>query len=186
MKVYISSTYSDLIDERSAVQKAILDLRLLSIGMENYSADGSAPVDKCLADVRECELYVLLVAYCYGFEPDGFEHSITNLEYLGAVKHEKQPLVFLLRDDAPWPRTKQDPDLAKIDAFRAELQTKHTVNFFSSTEELASQVKSAVSNRLKDLEPDRKTDKPQLTQPLVSTAHMPQPGKHFVGPSGAR
>jgi hypothetical protein len=64
--------------------------------MEDYVAEGSIPVDKVVSDVKSCELYVVLVAWRYGYIPTADritvevsgavkgETSITDYEYLAA------------------------------------------------------------------------------------------------------
>ena len=73
--------------------------------MEQYPAFDERPVDKCLADVAACDVYVLLVAHRYGYVPqDGnpLRQSITELEYEQALHHDKSCLVFCVQDRHPW------------------------------------------------------------------------------------
>ena len=69
MKVYISSTYQDLIDYRAAVDRTLRRMGHDVIGMEQYVAEGSKPVDRCKADVRAADAYVIIVAWRYGYVP---------------------------------------------------------------------------------------------------------------------
>ncbi|HEX3233048.1 MAG TPA: DUF4062 domain-containing protein, partial [Gemmatimonadales bacterium] len=69
MKVYISSTYQDLIEHRAAVDRTLRRMGHDVIGMEQYVAEGSKPVDRCLADVRVADAYVIIVAWRYGYVP---------------------------------------------------------------------------------------------------------------------
>ena len=71
------------------------------IGMEQYVAEGSKPVDRCKADVRIADAYVVIVAWRYGFvpgrtatPPDG--RSITEIELAEAQASGKPVLAFLL------------------------------------------------------------------------------------------
>src|SRR5262249_25677159 len=104
MRIYISSTYEDLKDYREAVTRALRKIKGVGIiAMEDYVAEGSRPLDKCLADVRSCDVYVGIVAWRYGFIPEKDNpdsKSITEREYLEA--QDKKRLVFLLKEDAPW------------------------------------------------------------------------------------
>ena len=54
------------------------------VAMEDYVAADRRPLDKCLADVASCDLYLGVFAHRYGYipesdNPDG--RSITELEY---------------------------------------------------------------------------------------------------------
>ena len=66
-KVYVSSTIADLTEER----RAVLDwLRLARHqAVDSYLPDSDTVRDSCLADVAECDLYVLIVGHRYGFQP---------------------------------------------------------------------------------------------------------------------
>ena len=66
MKVYISSTYLDLVEHRAAVDRTLRRMGHDVIGMEQYVAEGSKPVDRCKADVRTADAYVIIVAWRYG------------------------------------------------------------------------------------------------------------------------
>ena len=52
MKVYISSTYQDLIDHCAAVDRTSRRMGDDVIGMLQYIAEGGKPVDRCQADVH--------------------------------------------------------------------------------------------------------------------------------------
>ncbi len=144
-KIYISSTYKDLIDEREATAKAVRRLGHTAIAMEDYVATDDRPVNKCLADVRACQAYVGIIAWRYGSIPDGYDKSITHLEYEEAGKAKIPRLLFVVDDAASWPRHKMDDDAAKIKNYRAQLLNEHLVSLFSSRDELSALVSAAVS-----------------------------------------
>ena len=104
LKVYISSTYRDLKEHRQSVIDFFHHLKeqFTVICMEGYIAEDKTPVQKCLDDVRSCDIYVLILANRYGFisedasaNPERF--SVTELEYLTAVKEGKKLLAFFAR-----------------------------------------------------------------------------------------
>ena len=80
-RIYISSTYQDLVEERRAVRDAVVRLDHLPVAMETYTATGRRPVDQCLADVALCQVYVGIFAWRYGYVPSSQGKSITYLEY---------------------------------------------------------------------------------------------------------
>src|SRR3954469_1450752 len=69
MKVYVSSTYQDLVEHRAAVDRTLRRMGHDVIGMEQYVAEGSKPVDRCKADVRAADVYVIIVAWRFGHVP---------------------------------------------------------------------------------------------------------------------
>ncbi|MDH2427620.1 HEAT repeat domain-containing protein [Sphaerisporangium sp. TRM90804] len=152
-KAYVSATYRDLVQERAAVRQALEGMRVHGVAMEAYVADTRPPLEKCLRDVRECDLYIGVFAFRYGYVPDGETRAITELEYRAAVEAGIPCLIFLLHEDAPRPRSMIDRDSTKIDALREELARAHGVSFFSTPEELARQVATAVHHTLGPREP---------------------------------
>jgi hypothetical protein len=69
-RIYISSTYRDLTDYRDVVYRTLRQLQHDVIAMEDYVATDARPLDKCLQDVAECDLYVGIFAFSYGYVPD--------------------------------------------------------------------------------------------------------------------
>jgi energy-coupling factor transporter ATP-binding protein EcfA2 len=149
-KVYVSSTYEDLKECRANVRLALQRLHQDDVAMETYVAEPQRPVDKCLKDVAECDLYVGVFAWRYGYVPPGHHQSITELEYRTAVDRGKDRLIFLLDADAPWPRSlvERGSGADRIEELRAELSQEHICSFFSTAQELATLVATAVANWL--------------------------------------
>ena len=67
-KIYVSSTYEDLREHRERVYRQLRSLRHDVIAMEDYVAADDRPLDKCLEDVRESQVYVLF-GWRYGYVP---------------------------------------------------------------------------------------------------------------------
>ena len=151
-RIYVSSTSNDLEDYRKTVSQALRRLGHEDVAMEYYVAEDTRPVDRSLSDVASCDVYVGIFAYRYGHvpkenNPEG--RSITELEYRKAQEVGIPCLIFLLSDEAPWPKSKQEKGegAQKIEALREELSSggKHVVNFFETADELARKVNEAVT-----------------------------------------
>lgn len=148
-RAYVSSTFQDLQECREEVRLALARLGVTDIAMEYYVAEPERPLEKCLDDVAECDLYIGIFAWRYGFVPAGQDRSITESEYRTAVAHGKPTLIFILREEASWPRTMMDRDPGKIEGLREELCARWVCSFFSSPADLAVVVTAAVHNQLK-------------------------------------
>ena len=159
-KVYISSTYLDLKEEREAAAKVVRTLGLLAVAMEDYTSTEQKPVDKCLADVRSCDFYIGIFAYRYGYVPKNYEKSITHLEYEEAGKAGIPRLIFIVSDEAPWPRFKDDKDTSKIDALRKMLLEKHTAPPLSDISQLQFKITAALNNAIRELEKKQSSSAP--------------------------
>lgn len=69
LKIYVSSTFEDLKDYRRRVYDQLRALRHDVIAMEDYVAADERPLDKCLRDVRDSDVYIGLFAWRYGYVP---------------------------------------------------------------------------------------------------------------------
>lgn len=156
MKVYISSTYQDLIDHRAAVDRTLRRMGHDVIGMEQYIAEGSKPVDRCKADVQASDIYVIIVAWRFGYVPGRAAspvdpRSITEIELAEAKANGKPVLAFLLDPEAPWPPNRVDAmggapgSGADVSRLRAQLGTDYLAGIFRTPDDLASQIAAAVS-----------------------------------------
>ncbi|MCA1619170.1 MAG: DUF4062 domain-containing protein [Acidobacteria bacterium] len=164
---YLSSTYEDLKECREAVCKVLRQMGHQVEGMESYTADGRAPLEKCLADVARCDVYVGIFARRYGYVPgkNNPRHlSITELEYRTAVERKKKALIFILDKNAMWrDEDEGDEQRKRLRSLREELAKEHTVSFFHDRHELAAQVSVAVASLLKhDEQPDGRRPEPEL------------------------
>ena len=116
--------------------------------MEQYVAEGSKPVDRCKADVRAADAYVIIVAWRFGYvpgrnasPPDG--RSITEIELDEAQASGKPVLAFLLDPEAPWPPNRVDamggaPGAGEdVSRLRALLGTNYLAGIFRTPDDLA-------------------------------------------------
>ncbi len=84
--IYISSTFFDLEEHRKVLIDALQKTKSFAVRcMENYGTISKPPLQQCLDDVRTSEFYILLLGNRYGYIPEGYSLSITNLEYKEAI-----------------------------------------------------------------------------------------------------
>jgi hypothetical protein len=144
-RIYLSSTYADLVTPREGVYRALRRLGHDVIAMEDYGASDERPAAKCVADAAAADIYVGIFAWRYGYLPPGETRSITELEFRAARAAGKTCLLFLLHEDAPWPRSLVDRNEEAIENLRAELTRDFTVAFFRSADDLAARVVESVA-----------------------------------------
>ncbi|MDG4772709.1 HEAT repeat domain-containing protein [Solwaraspora sp. WMMD792] len=154
-KVYVSATYEDLVDCREAVAEAIRRLGLQDVAMESYVAEPRRPLDRCLADVRRCDIYLGIFAWRYGFIPSGHNASITELEFQAAAAAGKPCLIFLLDEEARWPRryVDREPDASRVDALRRRLEGAYLCSKFVDSSDLAAKATAALAVHLANASP---------------------------------
>jgi hypothetical protein len=155
MKVYISSTFTDLREHRRAVAQTLRRMGHDVIGMEEYVAESMTPLARSVADVRSADVYVVIVAWRYGHVPadpkvNPNRRSITELEYEAAKQPpERSILAFLLDPAAPWPASAIDALTeaggAEIQDFRMRLGGSYLAGIFTTPDNLATQVAAAIA-----------------------------------------
>jgi HEAT repeat protein len=146
-KIYVSSTYTDLKEIREQVRITLRRLGHEDVAMEYYVAEDLRPLEKCLADVERCDIYLGIFAWRYGFIPPGQDRSITELEYRQAQEKKKTCLAFLLQEQAAWPFDKIEVSaIEKIKALRKELAEEHLGGYFTSKDDIGARVAEAINN----------------------------------------
>ncbi len=153
--IYLSSTFEDLKEHRKAVFRALRKGGYDVKAMEEYVATDERPVDECLADVEQADIYVGVFSFRYGYVPPK-EHRnpeqlfITELEYQQAKASQKPRLVFVAKEDAGFLPKHMDAytgegDQGKsIQRLRQSLLTGRMAGQFSTPEDLAKEVLAAV------------------------------------------
>jgi hypothetical protein len=109
--VFISSTYKDLKDHRREVWNTLKRFEVAVRGMEEFGARTTGPLETCLAEVEQSDVYVGIVAYRLGSIDPATKKPFTVLEYESAVEQEKEILIYIADDEATFfPRSVMDDD----------------------------------------------------------------------------
>ena len=150
MKVFLSSTYNDLIEHRKAAHDALEQLGLHVIWMEAFGARPVESTKACLDEVEESDLFVGIYAHRYGYTPDDSDISITEREFLHAQSKGKPIFGFIINEEHPWsPKLIEHDKKDKLESFLKKVK-KQPVKFFTNPENLANNISSSVGNYLKD------------------------------------
>jgi hypothetical protein len=154
-RIYISSTFQDLVEERELAAAAVRSQRHEVLAMEDYVAEGTRPVKRCLQDVADCQIYIGIIGWRYGFVPSDDnpeKRSVTEMEYREARRLGRETLVFLQKLESARPQFMDavagvNDNGERIKRFRAELMAgadAGMVKEFGSPEELRSHVLAAL------------------------------------------
>lgn len=150
-QVFISSTFTDLINERQSVLKAILELDHMPAGMELFpAADDSAW--QLIKDVIDAsDYYVLIIGGRYG-SLDETGLSYTEKEYDYAIKMKKPVIPLLHENPDNLPRDKTDTAenaWEKLKSFRDKVEDKHTCVYWNSANDLKAKVIVGLTSAVK-------------------------------------
>jgi len=139
-QIFISSTFKDLVDERQAISRSILDLGHIPAGMELFPSADVEQLTYIKKVIDECDYYVLVIGARYGsLDEEGV--SYTQREYEYAVNTRKTVLAFVHNNIDDLPIGKSDKDelkRQKLDEFIAEVRTGRLVQPWSSIADLQS------------------------------------------------
>ena len=137
-QIFISSTFADLVEERQAVSRAILDMGHIPAGMEMFPAADVEQLTYIKKVIDECDYYVLVIGARYGsLDEDGV--SYTEREFQYAVDTGKTVLGFLHRNADAIPQGKTDKDdvkRKKLQTFIEAVSTGRLIQFWESPVEL--------------------------------------------------
>ncbi len=127
-KVFLSSTFLDLVEYREAAIHACRRVGLIPVYMEDFPPDPRDAIAFCKAKVEEADLFLGVYAHRYGYIPDGSEVSITEMEYNWAIERNLPTHLFVIDPDHPWPASKMDKgkNSERLDLFKEKIGKKHT------------------------------------------------------------
>lgn len=150
-QVFISSTFKDLIEERQAVLKAVLELDHMPAGMELFPASDDSAWELIKDIIDASDYYVLIIGGRYG-SLDQTGIGYTEKEYDYAVKTGKPVIPLLHKNPDNLPREKTETDQAtweKLEQFRSKVETPHTCVYWEAAGELKAQVIVGLTSAVK-------------------------------------
>lgn len=150
-QVFVSSTYSDLVEERASVVQVLMEMNCIPAGMELFPAMDEEQWQFIKKVIDDCDYYVVIIGGRYGtLTSEGL--SYTEKEYDYAIEKGLKVLAFLHEkpDDIPVKKSDISPELrAKLGAFRGKISSGRLVKFWTTSENLASAIVLSLSQTIK-------------------------------------
>ena len=151
LKIFLSSTFNDLVDERKAVESVIHRMSASYIGMEHFGSFTAEPLEKCIEKVNAANALVLVIADRYGYLPEGSSISMTEAEYQEARRINLPIFAYFKSKEIFFESL--DPNAEMIDErltkFKKFVESNHGVSWFSNPEDLAWKVAADLSREFK-------------------------------------
>jgi len=150
MKIFLSSTYQDLVSHREAAARAVERLGQQGIRMEAFGARPLEATSASLEEIRDSELLVGIYAHRYGYVPGGQSKSITEQEFDFALKEKKPTLCFVVDEEYPWlpKHVESEPGRTRLREFLQRLRETVVTDSFTTPEDLAFKVASSLGRFL--------------------------------------
>ncbi len=175
-RAMISSTTKDMLEHRRQALDACMRQDFFPVMMEHLPPSPDDAVRRSLSLVDEADVYVLVLGLRYGEIPRGYEKSYTHLELDRAIKRGVPVLVLLTSPQHLFIEADIDVGVAgeRVRRLREEVR-RHGVSYFSSSEDLRSQLIDGLSDIRQRL-PSRSV------LPQHTNCPAPPPAPFVVGP----
>ena len=141
-QVFVSSTYTDLQEERLRVMQTLMRMDCIPAGMELFPAIDTEQFEYIKRIIDKSDYYILIIGGRYGsLGEDGI--SYTEKEYDYAVSKKIPVMAFLHEDISKLTVEKSDIDQGKRDkliAFRDKVSKKRLIEYWDNANDLSSKV----------------------------------------------
>jgi CheY-like chemotaxis protein len=150
MKIFLSSTYQDLIGHREAAARAIERLGQQGVRMEVFGARPLEATSACIEEISDSDALIGIYAHRYGYVPAGQSKSITEQEFDAAKEQNKPTFCFVADEEYPWPPKHIDtePGRTRLREFLQRLRETVVTDSFTTPEDLAFKVASSLGHFL--------------------------------------
>ncbi|MGL6520729.1 DUF4062 domain-containing protein [Aeromonas dhakensis] len=174
-QVFVSSTFTDLKDERSAVIQTLMKMDCIPAGMELFPAMDEEQFEFIKKVIDDCDYYLLILGARYGSisEEDGLSYTEKEYHY---AKEKGMKIIALIHEEPeqlPVYKTDKNPILSeKLAVFRNEVCTGRMVQFWKTAAELPGFVALSLLQTIKTypaigwVRGDTATSKETLTELL--------------------
>ncbi len=164
LRVFLSSTATDLVDYRRIADDTLLRLQNESVVMERFGPLPGAPVAECEQRAASSDLVVCIVAHRYGSEPEKGHGSITRREVQAAHRAGKRVFAWIIDDEYTWDIEEQDrltqPDVFAdptkvldvvaavkgLHDFKAWLRENFVTDSFTTADDLGRRIATALAH----------------------------------------
>lgn len=156
LQVFVSSTYTDLIEERQAAVQAILDAGHIPAGMELFKA-GKSQMKTIQKWIDESDVYMLILGGCYGSIEKESGLSYTELEYQYALSRNMPVFAIVLEDTFLFTKaaskTKdaifEKDNIKKYNHFKQSVKS-NIVKFVNNTDQIVSAIHLQLNSIIND------------------------------------
>ena len=154
-QVFISSTYTDLVEERRKVLDILLMADCIPAGMEAFVATDNDQFEVIKKVIDLCDYYILILGMRYGSINPSTGISYTEMEYEYAKEKGIPVLVFAIDDSIDIPKEKIETDVEKLEklkSFRNNALTNRLASIWKNIDELTGKVAISIMRAKAEIE----------------------------------
>ena len=153
-QVFVSSTYTDLQEERLAVFNALLDNDCIPVGMEQFPATSLSQWELIQKMINQCDYYLLIVAGRYGSIEKDTGISYTEKEFNYAKESKIPIMAFLHKNPQILPNNAMDDyddGRKRLYAFRSKIENSGMhINYYEDKNDLKYKIAKSLSSITED------------------------------------
>lgn len=177
-KIFISSTYVDLVDYRRKAIEVVNRYKCLPLAMEHFLAQSKDPETVCTDEIKECDIFIGIYAHRYGFIPEGNAKSITQLEYELAKELGKPCLCFVVDKTHSWPFDLIEIEkITELKDFLQIVQKDLVTTYFTTPSDFEAKLANSLGNHLLSIRGpvDDEQRSPKNLIPIAPTPFIAHP-----------
>jgi hypothetical protein len=152
-QIFVSSTYTDLKEERQAAVEAILSAGHIPAGMELFSAGDESQMTVIKRWIDESDIYLLILGGRYGTIEAKSGKSYTHLEFEYALEKKKPYFSVVISekglDDKITSHLKrnaiEDKHQKELDEFKAQITTSNVVRHWDDKKDIKIAIHETLS-----------------------------------------
>jgi hypothetical protein len=150
-QVFVSSTYTDLKEERQQVMQALMEMDCIPAGMELFPAADEEQWQFIKKVIDDCDYYLVIIGGRYGtVTNDGISFTEKEYNYARSKNLKIVALIHEMPDELPAKFVEADSDLKnKLQAFRDKISKGRLVKFWNNTEQLIGLVALSMQKTIK-------------------------------------
>ncbi|MDQ1351580.1 MAG: hypothetical protein QG657_1885 [Acidobacteriota bacterium] len=145
LKIFISSTYRDLAKYRERVIRQLLHMKQIPIAMEYFGSQPGDPTGICFKEIEECDVFVGIYGFYYGYTPGEGSPSITEQEFAYARDLGKRCLCYFAEESLKpelQGKTGSEPEIKQqgLTDFKNRIDKELVRSFFHSADDLGAKL----------------------------------------------
>jgi len=150
-QVFVSSTFTDLSEERRLIMQTLMEMDCIPAGMELFPAADEEQWAFINRVIDDCDYYILLIGGRYGSTTEeGISYTEKEFDY--AVSKGLHVIAFLHGDPASIPSGKTEIDKKarlKLEQFREKVKTNRLIRTWTTPAELSGLVALSLTKAIK-------------------------------------
>lgn len=141
-RVFISSTYLDLIPHRKTVWELLQSFNVEISGMEKFGARTEKPIQTCILEVESSNIFIGIIGMRYGSIEIESGKSFSQLEYEKALDLKQEILIYLIDEfnSKITPNHIDFENYKKLKDFKNMISANHTIEKFISKDDLIKKI----------------------------------------------